>query len=115
MQVDIATIMQHLSGKSLREMDRILDDARRIVWTVQFIGGSWEQAARENGVEDDPALILACLCEGAPLSTVNAVLEEARFGCWMARRESLPASRYARQAAERAAFVAAPPATRAMN
>lgn len=78
----VLVIVQALAGLTLGEVDRALDDARRVLWLAGFSGATQSDAAAVAAPSPAVMAILPLL-EGQTVHGVDALLTEARFLSWM--------------------------------
>lgn len=90
----VAVIVQSLASLALREVDRALDDARRVLWLKGFSGEPLT-AAIEAACPSAPALAILPLLDGKTVHGVDALLTEARFLVWMTAWSGVEGSAFA--------------------
>jgi hypothetical protein len=78
----VLVIVRALVDLTLGEVDRALDDARRVLWLAGFSGAALSDAAAVAAPSPAATAILPLL-EGQTVHGVDALLTEARFLAWM--------------------------------
>jgi hypothetical protein len=90
----VISIVGALAGLTLGEVDKALDDARRVLWLTGFSGAPLSDAVAAASPSPAAVAILPLL-EGSTVHGVDALLTEVRFFTWMTAWSSVEGSAFA--------------------
>lgn len=90
-------IAQSLAAYAIVDADVVLDEARRLVFLVQFSGAGIDECIERLAVPAE-AVVVARKFEGFTIEEVGIVVPTARYALWVANFATLPDSAFARMA-----------------